>query len=222
MTAGVKAQKAAEWVGSLKLGDTAKENRLTAVLEQHLRAVKMYNDEHVPMPKSAHDSLMNGLRKDLPDSQVNKILDKYTVGKVDFTLRGYKAIVPDLTPQEESVIRKNLEKAREEAMDVKNMKQISAVFEIYKTKNEQYLNSNGRNWHELFKAYVNEVKRKKVIVAEEFLYDTAAFPECHAATIAETPGDWWRRILGGLRSGIRMCVFMSAGRRRGRRCGRRR
>ena len=167
MAAGAQTpedKKASEWVGALKLGDDAKEARVEAVVAQHLRAVKMYNDEHVPMPKSAHDSLMNGLRKDLADSQVNKILDKYTVGKVDFTLRGYKAIVPDLTPQEEAVIRKNLEQAREEAMDVKNMKQISAVFEIYKTKNEQYLNSNGRNWHELFGAYVRQVKRKKIVV----------------------------------------------------------
>jgi hypothetical protein len=28
------------------------------------------------------------------------------------------------------------------------MNQISAIFEIYKTKSEQYLNANGRNWRE--------------------------------------------------------------------------
>ena len=213
MAAGAQTpedKKASEWVGALKLGDDAKEARVEAVVAQHLRAVKMYNDEHVPMPKSAHDSLMNGLRKDLADSQVNKILDKYTVGKVDFTLRGYKAIVPDLTPQEEAVIRKNLEQAREEAMDVKNMKQISAVFEIYKTKNEQYLNSNGRNWHELFGAYVRQVKRKKIVVAEEFLYDTAGFPECHAATIAETPGGLVAAYFGGTKErNPDVCIYVS-------------
>jgi hypothetical protein len=104
---------------------------------------------------------MNGLRKDLTEEQVNAILDKYTIGKVAFTLNGYKSIVPDLTTQEETVILTNLEQAREQAVDFKNMKQISAIFEIYKTKNEQYLNSNGRNWHALFKAYVNEQKAKK-------------------------------------------------------------
>jgi hypothetical protein len=41
------------------------------------------------------------------------------------------------------------------------MKQISAIFEIYKTKSEQYLNSKGRNWKALFKAYVDSVKAKK-------------------------------------------------------------
>ena len=47
------------------------------------------------------------------------------------------------------------------------MKQISAIFEIYKTKNEQYLNNNGRNWHELFSAYVKAQKAKKATEANK-------------------------------------------------------
>jgi hypothetical protein len=42
------------------------------------------------------------------------------------------------------------------------MKQISAVFEMYKNKCEAYLNNNGRNWRQLFKAYVDKVKAEKV------------------------------------------------------------
>jgi hypothetical protein len=113
------------------------------------------------MPHVAHDSLMTGLKKDLAEDQVELILDKYTEGKVAFTLNGYKAIVTDLKPEEEATILSNLKQAREQAVDFKNSKQISAIFEIYKTKNEQYLNSNGRNWHALFKAYVDEQKAKK-------------------------------------------------------------
>ena len=41
------------------------------------------------------------------------------------------------------------------------MKQISAVFEIYKTQCEQYLNSNGRDWRQLFRDYVNKRKAEK-------------------------------------------------------------
>ena len=41
------------------------------------------------------------------------------------------------------------------------MNQISAIFEIYKTKSEQYLNSNGRNWRQLYKTYTDGVKAKK-------------------------------------------------------------
>ena len=62
------------------------------------------------------------------------ILDKYTIGKVAFTMKGYKAIVPDLTAQEETTILGFLKQASEQAIDYKNMNQISAIFEIYKTK----------------------------------------------------------------------------------------
>lgn len=92
---------------------------------------------------------MNGLRKDLNEDRVELILDKYTVGKVAFTMAGYRAIVPDITEKEEATILGFLKQASEQAVDYKNMNQISAIFEIYKTKSEQYLNSNRRNWKEM-------------------------------------------------------------------------
>ena len=104
---------------------------------------------------------MSGLRNDLSGEQVEAILDKYTVGKVAFTLKGYHSIVTDLTKEEEATILGFLKQAREEAVDYKNMNQISAIFEIYKTKSEQYLISRGRNWRALYKAYTDEVKAKK-------------------------------------------------------------
>ena len=104
---------------------------------------------------------MNVLKTELDSLQVEAILDKYTIGKVDFTLKGYKAIVPDLTTKEETEILKNLKQARSQAIDFKNMNEISAIFEIYKTKCEQYLNNNGRNWRQLFKAFVDKVKAEK-------------------------------------------------------------
>lgn len=185
-------KKAAAWIGSLQLTDGEKVNRLTAIVSTHLKAIRDWNNDHpyttVPagidpatgkplstmdrqiiaisaMPKSIHEDLMTGLRKDLTEDQVGLILDKYTIGKVAFTLAGYKAIVPDLTPQEEATILTNLQQAREQAVDFKNVKQISAIFEIYKTKNEQYLNANGRNWHALFKTYVDAQKAKKAAAA---------------------------------------------------------
>ncbi|MCW3092021.1 MAG: hypothetical protein JWP81_3090 [Ferruginibacter sp.] len=104
---------------------------------------------------------MAGLRKDLDESQVEAVLDKYTVGKVAFTLAGYKAIVPDLTKAEEETILTNLKLAREQAVDFKSIKQISAIFEIYKSKCEQYLNANGRNWRQMYKAYTDIIIAKK-------------------------------------------------------------
>ncbi len=82
-----------------------------------------------------------------------------------FTLNGYHAIVPDLTPEEEKTIRGFLEEAREQAVDYKNMKEISVIFEIYKTKSEQYLNANGRSWKQLYKDYTAAIKAKKAAQA---------------------------------------------------------
>ena len=83
---------------------------------------------------------MKGLRRVLTEEQIEQILDKYTVGKVAFTLKGYQAIVPNMTEEETAFVLEQLKLAREQAIDYKNMKQISAVFEIYKTKCEQYFN----------------------------------------------------------------------------------
>jgi hypothetical protein len=180
--------KAAEWVASLSLNDSTKAARVAQVISTHLKTVRDWHNDHpfttVPagvnprtgdrlsdldrqmiadsaMPKSVHENLVSGLRKDLTEEQVEAILDKYTVGKVAFTLKGYHAIVPDLTAEEEKVILAHLKQAREQAVDYKNMNQISAIFEIYKTKCEQHLNSQGRDWKALYKAYVNARKAEK-------------------------------------------------------------
>jgi hypothetical protein len=181
-------KKAAEWVASLNLNDAAKEAHVKEVIATHLKAIRDWHNEHPPttvpaginpvtgnkltdldrqiiansaMPKSIHENLMAGLRKDLTEAQVEAILDKYTVGKVAFTLNGYKSIVPNVTEKEEAFMLTNLKQAREQAVDYKNMNQISAIFEIYKTKIEQYLNNNGRNWREMYKDYTDAVKAKK-------------------------------------------------------------
>jgi hypothetical protein len=181
-------KKAAEWVGTLKLDVPGKEARVQEVVATHLKAVRDWHNEHpyttVPaginpvtgiplstldrqviadsaMPKSVHEALMAGLRKDLTPEQVDAILDKYTVGKVAFTMNGYRAIVPNLTDEEATTILGFLKQAREEAVDYKNMNQISTIFEIYKTKSEQYLNSNGRNWKAMYKTYTDALRAKK-------------------------------------------------------------
>jgi hypothetical protein len=181
-------KKATEWVSSLNLKDASKEQRLQAIIVTHLKAVRDWNNEHpgtiVPaginpttgqqlsdlekqiiaqssMPKTVHENLMTGLRKELNEEQVELILDKYTIGKVQFTMNGYKSIVPNMTALEEETILKYMKQAREQAVDYKSMKQISAIFEIYKTKSEQYLNNNGRNWRQMYKAFTDAIKAKK-------------------------------------------------------------
>jgi len=188
-----QTRKAAEWVASIRLDDAAKEERLQTVIATHLKAIRDWHNTHpyttVPagnnpitgkplstldrqmiadsaQPKSIHENLMTGLRQDLTPEQVEAILDKYTVGKVAFTMGGYRAIVPDLTPEEEKTILGFLKQAREEAVDYKSMNEISGIFEIYKTKSEQYLNSNGRNWKTLYRSYTDAAKARKAAAAQ--------------------------------------------------------
>ena len=187
-------KRAQSFVDSLKLNDKEKETRVYAVIRTHMRAVRDWHNEHphteVPAginprtgekltdvhrdviacsakPKSVHENLMNGLRKDLTEDQIDKILDLYTIGKYHFTLKGFKAIVPDMTEKEEAYVVQQLKLAREQAVDYKTMKgEISAIFEIYKDNIERYFNENGRNWRVMYKTYTDKLKAEKKAKAE--------------------------------------------------------
>ncbi|WP_231426360.1 MULTISPECIES: DUF3826 domain-containing protein [Pedobacter] len=186
--------KAKEFVSALIITDAKKKSEVENVIAVHLTTVRDWHNNHpsstVPdginpitgnkltdldkqiiadsaMPSVVHQTLMDGLRKNLSPEQVETILDKYTIGKVEFTMKGYKAIVPDLTVDEESKILAFMKQAREQAVNYKNMKQISAIFEIYKTKSEQMLNNNGRSWRALYSAYTKKIKEEKANKTKE-------------------------------------------------------
>ena len=132
-------KKADEWVASLKLADFAKSSRVATIITTHLKTIRDWHNENphttVPaginpvtgkplstldrqiiansaMPKTVHENMMAGLRSELSAEQVEAVLDKHTVGKVAFTMKGYKAIVPDLTADEEKTILAFLKQAR--------------------------------------------------------------------------------------------------------------
>ena len=181
-------KKATGWVTNLKLNDKAKEERLTKVIATHLAAIREWHNTHGNMipdgainpttgkklsamdrmviadssqPASIRQALLDGLNADLTPEQVEQVLDMYTVGKVAFTMKAYKEIVPDMTAEDEKVLMDNLKQARLMAIDYKNMKQISAIFEIFKTKNEQYFTNSGRDWRTMYRAYSNKLKAQK-------------------------------------------------------------
>lgn len=181
-------RKANEWTASLNLEDKQIAGLVSTHIYNHLRKVRDWHNAHpytmVPeginpltgkpltqlerqmiadsaMPKEVHTRLMKELRRLLTEEQVEAILDKYTVGKVAFTLKGYQAIVPNLTEEDTKYILTQLKLAREQAIDYKSMKQISAIFEIYKTNIEQYFTNSGRSWRKMFKEYVDKRKAEK-------------------------------------------------------------
>ncbi|MBQ5619459.1 MAG: DUF3826 domain-containing protein, partial [Alistipes sp.] len=121
---------------------------------------EMMADQQIPA--SVRKTLLKGLKKQgLTSEQILQLWDGYTIGKVEFTMKGYYAIVPDLTQKEAAALRKYLEQAREEALECRRMKGISQVFEVYKTMCEQYLIAGGRDWKALFKAYVDKRNAEK-------------------------------------------------------------
>ena len=181
-------KKAAGWVSELQLGDKAKEERVTQVIAKHLSAIRDWHNEHANMipdgainpqtgnklsaldrqviadssqPASIRQELLDGLNAELTPAQVEQVLDLYTVGKVAFTMKAYKEIVPDMTAEDEAFVLNNLKEARLMAIDYKNMKEISAIFEIFKTKNEQYFTNSGRDWRTMYREYVQKMKSKK-------------------------------------------------------------
>ena len=53
-------------------------------------------------------------------------------------------------------------------------------------------------------------KWKKGIIVDEFIYEKAPFPQCHAATIAETPKGLIAAWFGGTREGHKdVCIWTS-------------
>lgn len=180
-------KKSQEIIAGLNLTDETAINLATTAVYNHRRAVRDWHNSHpyttIPevdkatgrklskveremmadksIPASVHARLLKDLKRVLTPQQIEAVFDAYTVGKVAFTMKGYRAIVPDLTDKEAAVIEGYLKQAREEALECKSMKAISQVFEIYKTKCEQYLNSNGRSWKQLFRDYVNKRKAEK-------------------------------------------------------------
>lgn len=179
--------RSADIVASLELNDPAKEAALTEIIRKHRTAVVEWHNAHpyttIPeldpktgrklndveremladqsIPSTVRKELMKGLKKHLTTEQIIKVFDGYTIGKVAFTMKGYYAIVPDLTEKEAAALEKYLVQAREEALECRRMKGISQVFEIYKTKCEHYLIKGGRDWRALFKAYVDKRNAEK-------------------------------------------------------------
>lgn len=182
-------QKAEEWTASLGLEDSEKADRVEAAIREHLQQVTAWHNSHpgattVPhginprtgeklravdldiiadaaQPRAYHDSVMARLHRELTDEQVEQILDKYTVGKVAFTLKGYHEIVPGMTAEEDSVCLAYLKEAREMSIDYKSMKEISEIFGMAKDKCELYFNTHGRNWKQMYSDYVKRRKAEK-------------------------------------------------------------
>jgi hypothetical protein len=93
--------------------------------------------------KSLHNEFLSKLSENLTPAQVEKVKDKMTYGKVQFTYAGYVSQYPDLSETNKSEILNMLKQAREEAMDGGSAAEKTAVFQRYKGKINNYLSKQG-------------------------------------------------------------------------------
>jgi hypothetical protein len=94
--------------------------------------------------KPEHDKLISGLATVLSQEQIATVEDVLTVNKVKVTYNAYLEIFPTLTEAQKAVVLKDLESARDEAVDAGSMTEKSAFFKKYKIIiEEDYLTRQG-------------------------------------------------------------------------------
>lgn len=94
--------------------------------------------------KPVHDKFISGLATVLTPEQITTVEDVLTVNKVKVTYNVYLEIFPTLTDTQKAVVLKDLENAREQAIDAGSMNEKSAFFKKYKIVIEDdYLTAQG-------------------------------------------------------------------------------
>ncbi len=90
-----------------------------------------------------HDEFIAALSAKLTPEQVEKVKDKMTYGKVQFTYAGYLAAYSNLSEENKQKILELLKEARELAMDGGSAEEKTAIFQKYKGRINNYLAKQG-------------------------------------------------------------------------------
>jgi len=93
--------------------------------------------------KVLHNEFIAKLSANLTPEQLEKVKDKMTYGKVQFTYAGYIAQYPGLSEANKEKVLELLKQAREEAMDGGSAEEKTAIFQRYKGKINNYLSKQG-------------------------------------------------------------------------------
>jgi hypothetical protein len=153
----------------LALTDAARVDRVHDIVVNQYRALKARDDVldaafgkntatansqraslYQSLTRPLHEQFMARLSTELTPEQVEKVKDKMTYGKVQFTYEGYCGIVPGLTDQDKAKVLELLKVARDEAVDGGSASEKSAIFQKYKEQINDYLNAHG---HDVAKAF---------------------------------------------------------------------
>ena len=145
------------YVATLHLNAPEREARLKNVLRTNLRAVRDAHNAWLSPSKSVREELNKGLAADLTPEQIDTVKDLLTSQNIQRHFVAYHIIVPGLTKDEDVKIMDLLRQAREEALDVKNVRDFGRAFEPYKKQIENYLISQGHDWKALYKENASKV-----------------------------------------------------------------
>ena len=158
-TAAIEA-RTADILKVLALADTNKTSRIHDLIIAQYRALNAWHNENDAKLKTAksdtnavaqlrvslktlHETFLSRLGENLSAEQIEKVKDKMTYGKVQFTFAGYVSQYPNLSEEHKAEILRLLKEAREEAMDGGSAAEKTAVFQRYKGKINNYLSKQG-------------------------------------------------------------------------------
>jgi len=144
----------------LDLSDPNHAAKIHDIIISQYRASNAWHSENDPKLKAAkadtnavaqiraslkvlHDHFLSALAENLTPEQVEKVKDKMTYGKVQFTFAGYVSQYPNLSEENRAAILRLLKSAREEAMDGGSAAEKTAVFTKCKGRINNYLSKQG-------------------------------------------------------------------------------
>jgi hypothetical protein len=155
-------KRVASLVESLSLNDAAKEGQVSNIIASDLRAVRAAHNAGLELDPDVHQKFIAGLQSNLTPDQVEKVKNELTVNKVPITFKAYHQIVTNLTAADDVKILAELNQAREESLDVKNVEDMNPIFKKHKNEIQHYLIQQGYDWNALYKAFVNKQKASTV------------------------------------------------------------
>ena len=152
--------RTADILKTLALADADKAAKVHDDIIAQYRALKAWHDENDAKLKASakdanavaqirtslkmiHDGFLAKLSESLTPEQIEKVKDKLTYGKVQFTFAGYLTAYTNLADEHQQKILELLKQAREEAMDGGSADEKTAVFQRYKGKINNYLSKQG-------------------------------------------------------------------------------
>jgi len=129
--------------------------------EEAEAAIKKEEENKSAKLLQQHGAFIALLKKDLNDSQVEKIKDAMTYRVFPITYAAYQDMLPGLTAEQKDKIFNWLKEARELAMDAESADKKHAVFGKYKGRINNYLSAAGYDMKKEGEEWQKRIKERE-------------------------------------------------------------